>query len=1242
MSPPNNPDEFYSSMSSIISMLSMTKRQGKMKDPIYHPLPDRSFPPPGGKARERAWSLLFLLFLTLPLSAQRFFNLTNEQVRIDSTLPRFTYTIALPANYGDSVYTPSILYPEFVDMAESDIEAYHRLSSDPLPKLPAIEQQVVMNRRQPNLQLSFCPLVYRNGRYQILASFMLRVDTKAATASARRMVKVNTQHSTRADHSSFNTLQSTRYSAHSVLASGRWVKIRVPASGIYQLSSSLIRQAGFSDINKVKIYGYGGNLQDEVLDGNTLKALDDLPEVEQCIVGGKHLFYAKGPVSWSNNTAARCTRNFYSDYGYYFLTESNNSVAFLDSATFLKKYYPTADDYHSLYEVDGFSWYHGGRNLFDSETISKGNTKRLVLSNLSKSKTGKLSVAVTAGQASTAQIMLNDSVLGTMSIKLSDGEYNDYNKGGESYATYAINTLHANDTVKIMCTDGGPLRLDYVSMAWSSPVPKPDLASTFPAPSLVGTIANQNHHADTAVDMVIIIPSSGKYLEQVQRLADFHEQHDSLRVRIVKASELYNEFSSGTPDANAYRRYLKMLYDRAATDADLPRYLLLFGRGVWDNRMLTSDCRDLNPDDYLLCHESENSFNAVLCYVDDGFFTRLDDGEGGNPMTKDMDDIAVGRFPVTSVEEAKAMVDKTIAYAENSNAGAWQNELMFMGDDGNNNLHMNDENENADYIEALHPEFVLKKVMWDAYTEQASATGHTYPEISAIIKRQQQNGALVMDYAGHGSAGLIAHEGVLKLSDFQTFSNTNLPLWITASCDIMAFDDIEDNIGTAAVVNPNGGAVAFFGTTRTVLASYNKLINRAFLTAVLSRKDGKALTLGEAQRQAKNQMIITGRDRTVNKLQYSLLGDPALRLNLPEPCVVIDSINGIPTTSATRPKFKAGSIARVIGHVNKTNAENFSGVATAVVRDSKEKIVCKENYSAEADSAFVFYSRNKILYTGSDSIRQGRFAFTFSVPMDINYSDDNGLVNVYTVDNKHTSIANGVSDHFIVGGSTTASADTIGPKLFCYLNTPEFQNGGTVNCTPYFVAEISDTSGINATGNGVGHDLQLIIDGDANKVYSLNDEFTYDFGSYTSGRTACSIPSLEPGKHTLTFRAWDILNNSSTATLDFVVAKSLQPTISSVGVSKNPAYNTTTFIVNHDMAGSKVDVCIEVFDMSGRTLWKHTDTGVTNLGTYTKDWDLCDGQGCRLQTGVYLYRVRMCADGSSYASKTQKLIVIRQ
>lgn len=1176
--------------------------------------------------------IALLLTLTLPLPAQRFFNLTVDEVRVDSALPQFTYTIPLPDNYADSTYQASVLYPEFIDMPEADITALHRISHDSLPVLPRVDRQIVLERRHAFLRMTLCPLVYRDGYYQILASFMLRVDAKA---NPQARAKAQLFSTTRASQRATITTSSDRYASHSRLASGRWAKIRIPSSGIYQITSNLIRQAGFTDINKVKVYGYGGNLQNEVLVGSELKATDDLTEVPQCIVGGKHLFYAKGPVSWSSNTAAKRIRNPYSDYGYYFLTENDDTVATTDTTAFLNSHYPTADDYHSLYEVDGYAWYHGGRNLFDNETITQGHTKRLIVSNPAGSATGRLSVNVTAGANSQAQIMLNDSVLGNLYVQLGS-----YDKGSERMGTYTVRNLHATDTVKVQCTSGGPLRLDFVSMAWEKPAPKPNLNATFPTPTYVGSVPNQDLHGDSAADMVIIIPSSGKLLEQAQRLAAFHEQHDSLRVRIVSADQLYNEFSSGTPDANAYRRYLKMLYDRAATDADMPRYLLLFGNSVWDNRMLTSDCQSLVPDDYLLCYESENSFNEIYCYVDDGFFCRLDDGEGANPRQRDMDDVAVGRFPVTTADEAKVMVDKAIAYTENANAGAWQNTMMFMGDDGNYNIHMTDENNNADYIAALHPQYVIKKVMWDAYEEQTSSTGNSYPGVTAAIKQQQQAGALIMDYAGHGRADMVSHEAVLRLTDFQNFTNKNLPLWVMASCDIMAFDDVEDNIGKASVLNANGGAIAMFGTTRTVLTTYNKLINRAFLQNVLSRTNGKAMTIGEAQRLAKNLLITSKQDTTVNKLQYSLLGDPALRLNLPQPIVVIDSINGQPTTANDMPRFRAGSIAHVAGHIEGHN--NFNGVATIVVRDTRELITCRLNTSAQADDPFTFYNREKTLYNGTDSVRNGRFAITFSVPMDINYTDGTGLINLFAVNTDRSLYANGYSEHFTVGGSVSELTDTIGPNLYCYLNTPEFKNGGQVNCTPYFVAQISDSSGINTTGNGIGHNLQLIIDGDANKDYNLNEYFSYNFGSYTTGTVAYSIPSLEPGKHTLLFRAWDVNNNPSTATLSFTVVKSLQPTINSVSVSNNPASTSTTFIVNHDMGGSQADVCIEVFDMSGRQLWKHTDTGVTTTGTYTVDWDLCDSQGARVQTGVYLYRVRMAADGSSYASKTRKLIILRQ
>lgn len=1177
--------------------------------------------------------ILAVLLVSLPSGAQRFFNLTSAQVSVDSVMPSFAYTIPLPADYSDSVYTATILYPEFIDMTAMDIANYHKLSSASLPALPVLSQAVVTDRKHPMLRMSFCPLVCRNGKYQILVSFMLKVE-----ASARRVAR-------QAKMAPSLTSKSERYAAHSVLRTGTWAKIRVPASGVYELTRSLIRKAGFSDLSRVHIYGYGGNLQDEVLDGNTLAATDDLHEVATCTLNGDRLFYAKGPVSWSSNDAPRRTRNPYSDYGYYFLTENDSAIATVDSTTFINSFYPAADDYHSLHEVDGYSWYPGGRNLFDPTPVAAGNSQTVVLTHPEGTTTGKFSVSVTAGSAMTAQVSINGKVVGNLSVAVND----EYDHGNESRNTYseAVNGASLTDTVTIKVLSGGPMRLDYVSAAWDKPKAAPDLRSSFPAPEYVYNIANQDHHADSEADMVIIIPTSQKLLTQAKRLAAFHEQHDALRVNIVPADELYNEFSSGTPDANAYRRYMKMLYDRAQTEDDQPKYLLLFGGCVWDNRMLTSDCKGLNPDDFLLAYESENSFNAIYCYVDDGFYTYLDDGEGTNLSTGDrgqkldMSDVAVGRFPVTTEADAKVMVDKTIRYVENANAGDWENTLVFMGDDGNNNIHMRDAEEAAATVQALHPAYRIKKVMWDAYTEVASSTGNTYPEVTALIKKQQAQGALIMDYCGHGSATQLAHERILMLDDYKAFTNTNLPLWIFAACDIMAFDGVADNIGVATVTDGDGGAVAVFGTTRTVYENYNRLINNAYLRYVLSSKDGTPMTLGEAQRQAKNELVKLGSfngDVTVNKLQYALLGDPAIALNQPTGTVVVDSINGEKVTPGKPVSAYAGKVTRVAGHVE--GESNARGVATLQVLDSKQLVTGRENPSAEVtDTAFTFYDRLKTIYSGSDSIVGGKFTASFIVPFDLNYDGGAGLVNIFAVGDDRKWRAHGYSESLLLGDANNEKTDSVGPKIFCYLNSPEFVNGSQVNTAPYFVAQLSDESGINATGNGVGHNLELIIDGDANKTYDLNDNFAYDFSSYTSGSTYYNIPALEPGPHALLFRAWDTMNNCSTAKLTFNVVKSLSPTIYSVDVSKNPASTSTTFIISHSLAGCAVDVTIDVFDMSGRQLWTASNRG-SQTGVYTVDWNLTQDNGQRLQTGVYLYRVRMSADGSAVASKAKKLVVI--
>lgn len=1185
-----------------------------------------------------------LLVLALPAKAQqRFFNLTADEVKVDSVLPHFLYSIPLPENYQDSVYTVSVKYPEYMDMTVSDVANYNRISGAALPSQVPLSQNISVSRRKGYLVVSFCPLVFRNNKYQMLVSFMLDVKAKAVKNSVLRQRKNDKAYASAADI----------YAEHSLLASGKWAKIRVSSSGVYQLTDATVRQAGFSNINKVKIYGYGGNLQNEALYANDLARTDDLKEVPQCVVGGKHLFYAKGPVSWTSNSSTVRRRNPYSDYGYYFITQSDEEPATVDSATFVSSFYPSPDDYHSLYEVDGYSWYNGGRNLFDPTPISVGGSQQVVITNTTGSQKGRLTVNVSAGGNNQIRILLNGKELGTLNVPILQ-----YCKAGQVGGTYSLDNLRidAKDTVTIVNVSGETARLDYVSMAWEKAIPLPNLSGSHPAATYVKNIANQDLHADGQADLVIIIPASRTLLKQAQRLKEFHEIHDGMRVNIVAADQLYNEFSSGTPDANAYRRYLRMLQDRAATEADMPKYLLLFGDCVWDNRMLTADCKRFDPDDYLLVYESENSFSETVCYAGDSWMGILAEGAGSDAR-RELQDVGVGRFPVTTVAEAKIMVDKTINYSKNQNGGAWQNTIMFMGDDGNDNIHMKDVDSVANSVGRDYPNFLIKKVMWDAYTRESSATGNTYPEVSKIIRQQQANGALVMDYGGHGSATLISHESVLGLSDFSESRTSNLPLWVTAACDIMPFDGVTETIGESAVLNEKGGAVAFYGTARTVFTSANKYINHAFMKRVLSLQDGKPIALGEAHRLAQNDVMLgTNRyptptredpnktspeqDNSENHLQYSLLGDPALSLNLPTAQVVVDEIDGVAVGSGTMPTVKAGSVIKMKGHV--AGVEGFNGVVTATVRDTQEEITCKLNNTSGdgAEVAFKYLDRTKTLYHGSDSIRNGQFELTFAVPKDINYADGQGMINLYALNTDKTIRANGSCDQFIVGGSAEAKNDSVGPSIYCYLNSPSFVDGGNVNSTPYFVAEIKDKDGINAAGSGIGHDLQLVIDGDMAKTYTLNNNFSYDFGTYTSGSTFYSIPELEEGPHRLQFRAWDIQNNSSTAVLHFNVVKGLRPQLFNIGVTNNPARTSTTFIISHDRMESNMDVVIELFDAAGRQMWRHAENGVSATGNYTVDWDLSVDGGRPLQTGVYLYRVKVSSEGSSYVSKTKKLIVI--
>ncbi len=761
----------------------------------------------------------------------------------------------------------------------------------------------------------------------------------------------------------------------------------------------------------------------------------------------------------------------------------------------------------------------------------------------------------------------------------------------------------------------------------------------FPEITAGERVVNQNLHGLTATDMVIIVPDRQSLIAHAGRLAQAHRAKDGFRVEIVTAPQVYNEFSSGTPDATAYRRFMKMLYDRFPSETERPKYLLLFGDCSYDNRMLTGSWKQASPGDFLLCYQSENSLEETSSYVTDDYFGFLDDSEGEN-LASSLLDIGVGRFPVRTAEEARVAVDKTIAYMNNAHAGAWKNSVCYVADDGDRNLHVRQSEQLAAYTEENHPSLLVHRIYADAFRREDTATGNSYPDATKRLKQLLHRGLLAVNYTGHGSTTAWAEENLLTAGDIDQLSSPRLPLWITATCDFTRFDDAATSAGERALLNPKGGAIALLTTSRVVYASQNSTLNRAFLRHIFTRPEGKRLRLGDMMRLAKCDGTLYG-DR--NKLNFSLIGDPALMLACPEYEVKIEEFAGVDVSreDASFPMVKAGMKVKVKGRIltpSGTPADDFTGMIYPTVLDSKEKTTTLDNLK---QGAFAYEERGKTLYEGNDSVRGGTFEFIFPVPLDINYSEKTGMLNLYALDAGGLREAAGSFERFLVGGTASdLENDMEGPQIRLYLNTSDFVSGGKTNTTPMLVAELEDKDGINTVGAGIGHDLWLRIDGNAHLTYTLNDYFHSVAGDYTRGTVRFSLPELPEGRHTLSFRAWDLHNNSSLRSLDFEVVRGLRPELFSLSCTHSPARENTTFVLSHNRPGSILSVRLSVYDVSGREQWTHLENSLSEGETRYVDWDLCGNEGQRLAPGVYLYSAAIRSEESRESVKSRKLIIL--
>ncbi|MCC8145568.1 MAG: type IX secretion system sortase PorU [Bacteroidales bacterium] len=768
-----------------------------------------------------------------------------------------------------------------------------------------------------------------------------------------------------------------------------------------------------------------------------------------------------------------------------------------------------------------------------------------------------------------------------------------------------------------------------------------DPSKSFQVPVFVETVENRDLHGSAQVDMVIIAPKA--YFTYAEQLAAKHREKQKLEVLVVEPSWIFNEFSSGTRDATAYRRFMKMFYDRARLEGKTPapKYLLLYGDGFFDNRHLTAEGKNRNSDNYLLTYQFKNSLDERVSYGTDDYFGFLDDNEGGS-LGVDKLDLGIGRLPVSSEVQAKNAMEKIINYMDNGNYGKWRNSVIFTADDTGDDsfcLHAGQANDLAKYVESNRPEYIISKSYMDAFQRVDLNGKTTYPDAKNKLFNTLKEGCLLFNYTGHGSPTGLSGEDMMNVTDIRQMGFENLPLWITATCDFGWFDGTATSAGEEVFLNKKSGGIALYTTTRVVYASNNFTLNTEIIKSLFPSRGNKYPTLGDAFKEAKSKID------DLNKLNFILLGDPALVLNYPqEQKVVLESIsvNGEQVDMTQKLNFRALDEVLLQGSVVDSNGKpmnDFNGNLYVTAFDGKQTIKVLEEPENEDSRIWSFEDYQNKIYVGNNEVKEGGFAFSFKVPLDISYNSSNkGKMNFYAWDAQTGTDAIGTFLDYTLSGSNGGSGQGEGPEIReIYLNSKEFQNGGTVHETPYFYAEVYDEDGINMAGTGVGHDITISIDQNPAWTYNLNSY--YQSINSSQGSVGFAIPELPAGEHQLVFRIWDILNNSSTDTLAFKVVMGSKPAIYDIRALPNPASLSAEFVIEHDRPETSLEVEVRVFDLTGRTVWTHQATGPS---ADRIDWDLVNNLGQRVQAGVYLYQAVISANGGKEATKSKKIIVLKQ
>ena len=768
--------------------------------------------------------------------------------------------------------------------------------------------------------------------------------------------------------------------------------------------------------------------------------------------------------------------------------------------------------------------------------------------------------------------------------------------------------------------------------------------SSFCSAKALGKVDNQNLHGVRDVDYVILTYSD--FISQAERLKGIHERIDpELNVFVTTPELIYNEFSCGAKDVSAIRDFCRMLYLDSGSGRKI-KYLLLLGDCSYDYK---------NRDgvvDFVPAFETVASLNMNTTFVTDDFYGFMDENEGN--INNSLSDIGIGRFPVSTLEQATQMVDKVERYlAKNENTmQPWRNVVTFFNDDESQFMST------TEGLEAMLKNVngegaVVDKLYLGAYQQQSSPSGEICPEINEAVNSRMEKGTAVLVYIGHGGEVQLADERILQRKDVDSWRNgPKYPLMITGTCEFSRYDDHErTSLGEYSFLNQYGGMIAMFTTSRITYGPDNEKFCQGAFNNLFRISGGEHYRLGDVYRMAKTRGV-------KEEKRYVFFGDPALHFSYPKlkvetlsingksPVVWNDSIqsaNGSWTYAAmyqdTIRALQPVEIEGVVKDFDGQVASGFNGVVNVTVYDKESNLVSRCVNSNNSVTNVPFKLRNSVIFNGKTEVRNGRFKIAFIVPRDISYRFGEGLINYYATD--YDVDANGNCTDFIIGGFyDDATLDEEPPAIRLFIDDTLFVSGGITGQNPTMLAFVEDESGINTTGAGIGHDIMASLTGGSRNAYCLNDYFVSEIDNPGKGQIAFKMQNLAAGDYTLTLKVWDIYNNSNTASIDFTVVNSGEMAIEDPVNYPNPVIDETCFTFEHNQVGSNLKVQIDIFDIMGRWVTRLSETiEGTSARTSPVRWDGCGANGERLRNGVYVYRILATNDSGETAAVVSKLVL---